>query len=86
VVAVLRYPFPVANSDLHSMTLFVSALFANAYDVFLMREYFISVPKALGGTNSLRTTVLIFHFCFVWNQYFEPLVYLLGTVFAGVDK
>ena len=46
----------------------------------------------LDGASSLRTlisvifpqaipaltAVLIFHFFFVWNQYFEPLVYLLG--------
>lgn len=25
------------------------------------------------------TAVTIFHFFFVWNQYFEPLVYLLGN-------
>jgi multiple sugar transport system permease protein len=99
VAAVQRYPLPVANSDPHSMTLFMPAFFANAYDVFLLRQYFMSVPKELDeaamlhGANPLRilvsvivpqailalTAVLIFHFFFVWNQYFEPLVYLLGN-------
>jgi multiple sugar transport system permease protein len=80
------------------LPLLVPAFFANAYDVFLIRQYFMSVPKELDeaamldGANPLRilfsvivpqaipalTAVLIFHFFFVWNQYFEPLVYLLG--------
>jgi multiple sugar transport system permease protein len=80
------------------LPLLVPAFFANAYDVFLLRQYFMSVPKELDeaamldGANPLRilvsviipqaipalTAVLIFHFFFVWNQYFEPLVYLLG--------
>jgi multiple sugar transport system permease protein len=81
------------------LPLLVPAFFANAYDVFLLRQYFMSVPKELDeaatvdGANPLRilvsiiipqaipalTAVLIFHFFFVWNQYFEPLVYLLGN-------
>ena len=80
------------------LPLLVPAFFANAYDVFLLRQYFMSIPKELDeaatvdGANPLRilvsiivpqaipalTAVLIFHFFFVWNQYFEPLVYLLG--------
>ena len=81
------------------LPLLVPAFFANAYDVFLLRQYIMSVPKELDeaatvdGANPLRilvsiivpqaipalTAVLIFHFFFVWNQYFEPLVYLLGN-------
>ena len=80
------------------LPLLVPAFFANAYDVFLLRQYFMSIPKELDeaamldGANPLRilvsiiipqsipaiTAVTIFHFFFVWNQYFEPLVYLLG--------
>jgi multiple sugar transport system permease protein len=81
------------------LPLLVPAFFANAYDVFLLRQYFMSIPKELDeaamldGANPLRilisvilpqavpaiTAVSIFHFFFVWNQYFEPLVYLLGN-------
>jgi multiple sugar transport system permease protein len=66
--------------------------------VFLLRQYFMSLPRELDeaamldGAGPLRiltsiivpqagpaiTAVAIFHFFFVWNQYFEPLVYLLG--------
>lgn len=80
------------------LPLLVPAFFANAYDVFLLRQYFMGIPKELDeaamldGANPLRvlisviipqagpaiTAVAIFHFFFVWNQYFEPLVYLLG--------
>ena len=80
------------------LPLLVPAFFANAYDVFLLRQYFMSIPKELDeaamldGASPLRiliwviipqagpaiTAVTIFHFFFVWNQYFEPLVYLLG--------
>ena len=80
------------------LPLLVPAFFANAYDVFLLRQYFMGIPRELDeaamldGASSLRTlisvvvpnsipaltAVTIFHFFFVWNQYFEPLVYLLG--------
>jgi multiple sugar transport system permease protein len=80
------------------LPLLVPAFFANAYDVFLLRQYFMSIPKELDeaamldGANPVRiltsviipqavpaiTAVAIFHFFFVWNQYFEPLVYLIG--------
>jgi multiple sugar transport system permease protein len=80
------------------LPLLVPAFFANAYDVFLLRQYFMSIPRELDeaamldGANPLRilisiiipqagsaiTAVTIFHFFFAWNQYFEPLVYLLG--------
>jgi multiple sugar transport system permease protein len=80
------------------LPLLVPAFFANAYDVFLLRQYFMGIPKDLDeaamidGANPLRilisviipqaipaiTAVTLFHFFFVWNQYFEPLVYLVG--------
>jgi multiple sugar transport system permease protein len=95
-------PLYILFSKLHWigtwLPLLVPAFFANAYDVFLLRQYFMSIPKELDeaamldGANPLRilvsvivpqalpalTAVMIFHFFFVWNQYFEPLVYLLG--------
>lgn len=80
------------------LPLLVPAFFANAYDVFLLRQYIMGIPRELDeaamldGANPLRTlvsviipqaipaitAVTLFHFFFVWNQYFEPLVYLLG--------
>lgn len=96
-------PLYILFSKLHWtgtwLPLLVPAFFANAYDVFLLRQYFMSIPRELDeaamidGANPLRvlisiiipqalpaiTAVTIFHFFFVWNQYFEPLVYLLGN-------
>lgn len=80
------------------LPLLVPAFFANAYDVFLLRQYFMSIPKELDeaamldGANPLRTlvsvilpqavpaitAVTLFHFFFTWNEYFTPLVYLVG--------
>lgn len=80
------------------LPLLVPAFFANAYDVFLLRQYFMGIPRDLDeaamidGASPFRTlisviipqsipaitAVTLFHFFFVWNQYFEPLVYLLG--------
>ena len=80
------------------LPLLVPAFFANAYDVFLLRQYFMSIPKELDeaamldGANPLRTlisviipqaipaitAVTLFHFFFTWNDYFGPLVYLVG--------
>jgi len=95
-------PLYILFSKLHWigtwLPLLVPAFFANAYDVFLLRQYFMSIPKELDeaamldGAGPLRilisiivpqalpaiTAVTIFHFFFAWNQYFEPLVYLIG--------
>jgi multiple sugar transport system permease protein len=95
-------PLYILFSKLHWtgtwLPLLVPAFFANAYDVFLLRQYFMGIPRELDeaamidGASPLRvlisiiipqagpaiTAVTIFHFFFVWNQYFEPLVYLLG--------
>jgi multiple sugar transport system permease protein len=93
------------------LPLLVPAFFANAYDVFLLRQYFMSIPKELDeaamldGANPLRTlvsviipqaipaitAVTLFHFFFTWNQYFEPLVYLVGKeelypISVGIGK
>jgi multiple sugar transport system permease protein len=80
------------------LPLLVPAFFANAYDVFLLRQYFMGIPKELDeaaevdGANPLRTlvsvivpqaipaitAVTLFHFFYTWNDYFNPLVYLVG--------
>ena len=80
------------------LPLLVPAFFANAYDVFLLRQYFMTIPReldeaaAIDGANPLRvlisviipqaipaiTAVTLFHFFYVWNDYFNPLVYLIG--------
>ncbi len=80
------------------LPLIVPAFFANAYDVFLLRQYFMSIPKELDeaamidGAGPLRTlisviipqaipaitAVTLFHFFYSWNDYFTPLVYLVG--------
>ena len=81
------------------LPLLVPAFFANAYDVFLLRQYFMGIPKemdeaaAIDGANPLRTlisvilpqawpaitAVTLFHFFYAWNDYFLPLVYLIGN-------
>ncbi len=80
------------------LPLLVPAFFANAYDVFLLRQYLMAVPKELDeaamidGAGPIRilvsviipqafpaiTAVTLFHFFYVWNDYFTPLVYLVG--------
>jgi multiple sugar transport system permease protein len=80
------------------LPLIVPHFFANAYNVFLLRQFFQSIPKEMDeaamidGASPLRTLVSIivpqawpalvavalFHFVFAWNDYFEPLIYLLG--------
>lgn len=80
------------------LPLLVPHFFANAYNVFLLRQYFLSLPRELDeaamidGAGPLRIlvsvivpqsypviiAVALFHFVFAWNDYFEPLIYLLG--------
>ena len=80
------------------LPLIVPAFFANAYDVFLLRQYIMTIPKELDeaamidGASPLRTllsvilpqavpavtAVTLFHFFYAWNDYFNPLVYLVG--------
>lgn len=80
------------------LPLIVPHFFANAYNVFLLRQYFRTLPRELDeaamidGAGPLRILVSIiipqsypalvavglFHFVFAWNDYFEPLIYLLG--------
>ena len=80
------------------LPLIVPHFFANAYNVFLLRQYFLTIPKELDeaaiidGAGPLRTlwsvflpqvrpalvAVALFHFFFAWNDFFEPLVYLVS--------
>jgi multiple sugar transport system permease protein len=80
------------------LPLIVPHFFANAYNVFLLRQYFLTLPRELDeaamldGANPIRVlwsvilpqsypvivAVALFHFVFAWNDYFEPLIYLLG--------
>ena len=80
------------------LPLIVPHFFANAYNVFLLRQFFLTIPKDLDeaamidGANPFQVliriiipqawpaliAVMIFHFIFAWNDYFEPLIYLLG--------
>lgn len=80
------------------LPLTVPHFFANAYNVFLLRQYFMTLPKELDeaamidGAGPFRIlmsvilpvswpviiSVALFHFVFAWNDYFGPLLYLLG--------
>ena len=80
------------------LPLIVPHFFANAYNVFLLRQYFMTLPKELdeaalidgAGPFTILTRVIIpqswpaivavgiFHFVFAWNDFFGPLIYLLG--------
>jgi multiple sugar transport system permease protein len=80
------------------LPLIVPHFFANAYNVFLLRQYFMTLPRELdeaamidgAGPFRILTQVIIpqswpaivavgiFHFVFAWNDFFSPLIYLLG--------
>ncbi|MCC6615964.1 MAG: carbohydrate ABC transporter permease [Anaerolineae bacterium] len=80
------------------LPLIVPHFFANAYNVFLLRQFFLTLPRELDeaamidGANPLQVLIRIiipqswaaivavglFHFVFAWNDYFNPLIYLLG--------
>jgi len=80
------------------LPLLVPHFFGNAYNVFLLRQFFMSIPRDLDeaammdGAGPIRTllsvivpqawpgivTVCLFHFFFAWNDFFAPLVYLVG--------
>lgn len=81
------------------LPLIVPHFFANAYNVFLLRQYFLTLPRELDeaamidGANPAQillrviipqawpaiTAVALFHFIWAWNDYFEPLIYLLNA-------
>lgn len=80
------------------LPLLVPHFFANAYNVFLLRQYFMTLPKELdeaamldgAGPIQILLKVIIpqswpvivaislFHLVYAWNDYFDPLLYLLG--------
>lgn len=80
------------------LPLIVPHFFANAYNVFLLRQFFMTLPRELDeaamidGASPLQIliqviipqsypaiiAVALFHFVFAWNDYFGPLIYLLG--------
>lgn len=80
------------------LPLIIPHFFANAYNVFLIRQYFLTLPKELDeaamidGAGPFRillsvivpqsfpviVAVALFHTVFAWNDYFLPLIYLLG--------
>ncbi|MCU0466483.1 MAG: carbohydrate ABC transporter permease [Anaerolineae bacterium] len=80
------------------LPLIVPHFFANAYNVFLLRQFFMTLPRELDeaamidGAGPFRVLISViipqawpaiisvglFHFLFAWNDYFGPLIYLLG--------
>jgi len=80
------------------LPLIVPHFFANAYNVFLLRQYFMTLPRQLDeaamidGATPFQVllkviipqswpviiSVSLFHIIFAWNDYFGPLIYLLG--------
>ena len=80
------------------LPLIVPHFFANAYNVFLLRQFFMTIPRALDeaamidGANPLQTLISVIlpqslpvivavavgHFLWSWNDYFNPLIYLIS--------
>jgi multiple sugar transport system permease protein len=80
------------------LPLLVPHFFANAYNVFLLRQFFMGIPRELDeaamidGAGPFRTllaiilpqslpaliAVCLFHFFWAWNDFFGPLIYLVG--------
>ncbi len=80
------------------LPLIVPHFFANAFNVFLLRQFFMTIPHALDeaamidGANPLQilvkvvlpqslpviVAVAVGHFLWSWNNYFDPLIYLLS--------
>src|SRR5689334_22423343 len=80
------------------LPLIVPHFFANAYNVFLLRQFMLTLPRELDeaamidGASPWQVLIKViipqswpaiiavglFHFIFAWNDYFGPLIYLLG--------
>jgi len=80
------------------LPLLVPHFFANAYNVFLLRQFFMGIPREMDeaamidGASPFRTlisvilpqavpaviAVSLFHFFWAWNDFFGPLIYLVG--------
>jgi multiple sugar transport system permease protein len=81
------------------LPLLVPHFFSNAYNVFLLRQFFMRIPREqdeaamVDGASALQIltqvivpqslpviiAVCINHFVVAWNDYFNPLIYLLGS-------
>jgi multiple sugar transport system permease protein len=81
------------------LPLIVPHFFANAYNVFLLRQFFMGIPREMDeaamidGASPFRTltsiilpqavpalvAVCLFHFFWAWNDFFGPLIYLVGS-------
>lgn len=93
------------------LPLIVPHFFANAYNVFLLRQFFMGIPRdldeaaMLDGASPFRTLISIilpqalpaviavslFHFFWSWNDFFGPLIYLVGKpelwpISVGIQK
>ncbi|MEO8612026.1 MAG: carbohydrate ABC transporter permease [Chloroflexota bacterium] len=80
------------------LPLIVPHFFANAFNVFLLRQFMMTLPRELDeaamidGASPWQVLIKViipqswpaiiavglFHFIFAWNDYFNPLIYLLG--------
>ena len=80
------------------LPLIIPTMFSNGYNVFLMRQYYLTIPREMeeaamiDGAGPFRTfvsvilpqavpaltAVTLFHFFFAWNDFFGPLIYLVG--------
>src|SRR6266851_5677295 len=58
------------------LPLLVPHFFGNAYNVFLLRQFFMSIPRDMDEAAIIA--VCLFHFFFAWNDFLAPLVYLVG--------
>ena len=106
-VATMMIPFAVTMVPLYGLfrrlgwigtlkPLWAPAWFGGAFNIFLLRQFFIRIPKELSEAARLDgcsefdiflriilplskpalTVVALFHFMFVWNDFFAPLVFL----------
>lgn len=81
------------------LPLLLPHFFANAYNVFLLRQFIQTIPREMdeaamidgAGPLKILTAIIVpqawpalvaaglFHLVFAWNDYFEPLIYLIGA-------
>jgi multiple sugar transport system permease protein len=110
VLATLMLPFQVTIVPLYVifvrldwintlLPLIVPAFFGDAFSIFLLRQFFLTVPEELsdaarvdGATEwQIMTRVIVplakpaiaavalFNFLYNWNDFFGPLLYLIGN-------
>lgn len=81
------------------LPIIVPQYFSNGWNIFLLRQFFMGIPREMeeaariDGAGPIKTflfvilpqsipalvAVTLFHFFYCWNDFFEPLVYLLGN-------